>query len=99
MNQTELADQIQRAAQKHAFEQRAQLPRHACPTTRQADAVERQFQAAYLSGVMQMATFLAGRDGQEGVTAPAIMSAASLAGKRLGFAEESGKGEPRAEGS
>ena len=52
----------------------------------------RGIQAAYLSGVSQMANFMAGNDGIAGVTAQNVMTAVSLAGAELGISEEPGKG-------
>ena len=87
MTTDQIADQIETAARKHAAEMKARLPRHSVPTPAMADAIESQFQSAYLSGVMQLANFMTGNDGIEGINPTNVMAACSIAGRRMGFAE------------
>lgn len=91
MTQKEITAQLVTCAQAHAREQIANLPKHSVTTPAMRDEVERQFQAAYLSGVSQTASFLTRGDGIQGCTPQMVLVAVSDAGKQLGFIEEPGK--------
>lgn len=87
MTVPEITAQIIDAATKHAASERQRIPTFACATPEMTEAVERQFLACYLSGVMQTTNFLAGNDGVEGCHAQNMMAACRAAGVQLGFEE------------